>query len=729
MDIITTPAAVYSPPNTAILHNTAASLTDRSPTAPVHLVQYDQAVPVIAVSLTEKDSQYTVPSGAAVNVRMDKPDGKHVYDPALGISEDGKTVYIGVTAQMTAAWGRSNPIVEIVIDGGIVGTAAFPVIIDQNPVPDSAYESTDEYLTLYEILQQAQNAAQIVQQNAQNLQNLTDNLEAVQNAAANAQAAAASAQAAQKAAQEALGFRTFFSAITPDTNGNLDPSRPMTTPSAQASWTIESRGDRIQSVQVNGFAQQAGTGDPSPANVRGITVAAQDKTLPVTLTGHKTVTETLSLTLPLCNGDTVESCVLSGCDKKIVLDGSGYWQATGSNGQYYSDIMADPVASNTVLGYVFSDTLHRDTAANGYTGTVCICVNQNGNICVTLPGGASPASYFMEHPAIVYYRSSAYTEAADIQVQFESHQNGYAVFTGGASESWTQERTRFWTSVQGASLDSARKSVLCSVGVFNASASTTSFVCFVSGGKFFFYPDQSQSWTVQSFKSWLSGLSSAGTPMQVVYPLATTEVYARDPVTLVAVPYTSADVAAANQLASTPSTLPAIDGPDVPMLLDAAEPEQAAPAVLAANAIPVAGTYVISSQDNTTVLVSLKAFQDGGDAATLGGLTAEDIKNETFAAVDPGTAETLLAVIVGHSAPGAFTVGTASNYSDMPASIVGGYSANGIFFPASNSDQDFAVFLWQVRNAEPEKACTMWFRTIANGAWNGTWMKTTATAD
>lgn len=383
-------------------------------------------------------------------------------------------------------------------------------------------------------------------------------------------AAAQSAEQAAQSAQQALGFRTFFSAIIPGASGNLDPSRSVKTPSAQASWTIESRGDRIQSVQVNGFAQQAGTGDPSPANVRGITVAAQNKTLPVTLTGHKTVTETLSLTLPLCNGDTVESCVLSGCDKKIVLDGSGYWQATGSNGQYYSDIMADPVASNTVLGYVFSDTLHRDTAANGYTGTVCICVNQNGNICVTLPGGASPASYFMEHPAIVYYRSSAYTEAADIPLQLESYQNGFAVFTGGTSESWTQEGTRFWTSVPGASLDSARKSVLCSVGVFNASASTTSFVCFVSGGKFFFYPDQSQSWTVQSFKSWLSGLSNAGTPMQVVYPLATTEVYARDPVTLVAVPYTSADSS------QTP------------------------------------GTYVVSSQDGTTVAVSLKAFQDGG---------------------------------------------------------------------------------------------------------------------
>lgn len=108
---------------------------------------------------------------------------------------------------------------------------------------------------------------------------------------------------------------------------------------------------------------------------------------------------------------------------------------------------------------------------------------------------------------------------------------------------------------------------------------------------------------------------------------------AHDPVDLVAAPYTEADEAAAQQLASTPSTLPYIDSADVPMLLSdaeqAAEDSTAQPMTLAAtlsSTMPVAGTYVVSSQDGTTVLVSLKAMQDGGDAATLGGMTLDDIK-------------------------------------------------------------------------------------------------------
>lgn len=70
-------------------------------------------------------------------------------------------------------------------------------------------------------------------------------------AAASAEAAANSAEDAKIAAQQAGGFRTFFSAISPNEAGTVDPSRPMNTPTAQPSWTIKSKGDRIQSVQVN----------------------------------------------------------------------------------------------------------------------------------------------------------------------------------------------------------------------------------------------------------------------------------------------------------------------------------------------------------------------------------------------------------------------------------------------------------------------------------------------
>ena len=100
-----------------------------------------------------------------------------------------------------------------------------------------------------------------------------------------------------------------------------------------------------------------------------------------------------------------------------------------------------------------------------------------------------------------------------------------------------------------------------------------------------------------------------------------------------------------------------------------------------------------------------------------------------FVEVGDNGSGTLLALILGNAVPGCFTVGTASNYSDMPASIVGGYSANGVFFPASDSVEDYGVFLWQVRNAEPSKYGRVWYRAIRSGAWNNDWKLLSAETD
>ena len=186
MDLITSPATVgYSPPSTSVVHNAAVSLTERAPASIVHLVQYDTTIPIVAVELTANGQPYTVPGGAAVNVRMKKPDGHFIYDPALGLSDDSQTAYIGVTLQMTAAFGKATPIIEIVVDGNVAATGTFMLDIDENQVPESAIESTDEYLTIYQILQQVQAAAKIVSDNEEGIQYIADNQEKISSVAAN----------------------------------------------------------------------------------------------------------------------------------------------------------------------------------------------------------------------------------------------------------------------------------------------------------------------------------------------------------------------------------------------------------------------------------------------------------------------------------------------------------------------------------------------------------------
>lgn len=254
-------------PENAVQLQTTAAIDGYYVTQPLRLVQYDETLPVAAVQLTYQNQPYTPPTGAELNVRMGKPDGTTVYNPCLGMDSSG-IVYFAFTQQMTIVAGTGTLTVEIT-DSGVKNSAPIIAEIRPNPVPEGSIESADEFLTLQEILTEAKKWGQIVQANASNIQQVVDNLEDIQNAAENAQAAAESAAAAQQAAQEALGFRTFFSAVTPDANGNLDPSRPMTVGPA-ASVEIESAGDRIQSVTALGFTQQAGTGDPSPTNVRAI---------------------------------------------------------------------------------------------------------------------------------------------------------------------------------------------------------------------------------------------------------------------------------------------------------------------------------------------------------------------------------------------------------------------------------------------------------------------------
>lgn len=207
MDTITTPAAVQSPPETSIQHSAQVSLTSRSPASVVHLVQYDTTVPIIAVALTANGQPYTVPSGAAVNVRLAKPDGTYVYDPAYGLSADSQTVYIAVTVQMTVCSGRLAPVVEVVIDGGVAATGFFILDIDPNPIPDDVIASTDEYKTIQQLAAEVTAAAQVVENNQAAIQAVAENIEVIQQAPAAATNAAASATLAESWAVGGTGTR------------------------------------------------------------------------------------------------------------------------------------------------------------------------------------------------------------------------------------------------------------------------------------------------------------------------------------------------------------------------------------------------------------------------------------------------------------------------------------------------------------------------------------------
>lgn len=502
-------------------------------------------------------------------------------------------------------------------------------------------ETAEQYGT---IVEQNQTAIQVIQDNLPAVQGAAAN---AQSAAANAQAAAQSAQEAQTAAQQALGFRTFFSAVSPDENGDLDPSRPMTTPSAQASWTIKSKGDRIQSVQVNGFTEQSGIGDPSPTNVRAISTAG--------------------------------IWML-----EALFDGSGdeYWTAFGgAPGAFFTDVQL-PSATDPFNGYAsrlifynggnISQLPQNSYAIQRPIGKIRFIIRVNN----TTTNVSDFRAYLSENPVVLWVGVDDKADATGlyipIQVQGHEYRCKMLKLAEGLDAGDNVQSNVPIPCDKRVVLDGTQSLSQGNTasGWYQVFYNPGDSAKVPNGDDVFAYSEWLPALPINyTFQNKVSGISQrvdglialsfslsdyptcdsvAGVteylqahPLPVYYQSAAyTEAndlfvelethanghtYAHNPVTLVAVPYTDSDVTAANQLAATPSTLPYIDSADVPMLLDeSAEAEHVAqPMTMAAplaSALPVAGTYVVSSQDGTTVLVSLKAMQDGGDAATLGGV-------------------------------------------------------------------------------------------------------------
>lgn len=127
----------------------------------VYAKQYDNNMRVVAVELCSDGLAYAVPNGYRVNVRMLKPDGTHVYNPALQV--DGSTAYIVLTQQMLAVPGSLTAEIEIVKDTDQLKSAAFYIACEVSAVPEETIESTDEYITIQQLAAAVANNATAAQ--------------------------------------------------------------------------------------------------------------------------------------------------------------------------------------------------------------------------------------------------------------------------------------------------------------------------------------------------------------------------------------------------------------------------------------------------------------------------------------------------------------------------------------------------------------------------------------
>ena len=134
MDLITTPVQVITLPSDRIVHETDADLVSNNYPSTVTFVQYDDTLPVLAVRLLSSGNEYVLPSGAACNIRIQKPDDTVIYKPALGCDSARSIAYFEIGDDMTDVPGQLESTIEVVVGNQVAGTSPLNIVIDQNPV-------------------------------------------------------------------------------------------------------------------------------------------------------------------------------------------------------------------------------------------------------------------------------------------------------------------------------------------------------------------------------------------------------------------------------------------------------------------------------------------------------------------------------------------------------------------------------------------------------------------
>ena len=156
----------YTP--TGISHATSVDFSKRSVNQPVHIVQYDRSLPILAVSLYNNGQLYRLSESMDVSIRLGKPDRTFVCNKALGCDSTRTIVYFEITQQMSLFDGEFYPVIEIMDGDKIANSSTIYLVVDRNPVQHDYIESTVEYKELIDYRDEAVKAGNEAKQSELN---------------------------------------------------------------------------------------------------------------------------------------------------------------------------------------------------------------------------------------------------------------------------------------------------------------------------------------------------------------------------------------------------------------------------------------------------------------------------------------------------------------------------------------------------------------------------------
>ena len=154
----------YTP--TGISHTTSVDFSKRSVSQPVHIVQYDKSLPILAVILYNNGQLYRLSEDMEVSIRLGKPDRTFVYNKALGCDSTRTIVYFEITQQMSLFDGEYYPVIEIMDGDKVANSSTIYLVVDRNPVQHDYIESTTEYKELVDYRDEAVKAGKEAKESA-----------------------------------------------------------------------------------------------------------------------------------------------------------------------------------------------------------------------------------------------------------------------------------------------------------------------------------------------------------------------------------------------------------------------------------------------------------------------------------------------------------------------------------------------------------------------------------
>ena len=148
--------AQYTPPADSVIIDIDVDFVTRPITPPIHLVQFDKVLPVLAIHMYSNRSAYSMPQQSTAAIRVNNGNGTYYYAFAEGRSADFTTVYFQIQAALCLDPGFKPGVIEISNSDGLVNSSSVQIEVEQNPMPEDVIISSDDYINLRQLIDEVE---------------------------------------------------------------------------------------------------------------------------------------------------------------------------------------------------------------------------------------------------------------------------------------------------------------------------------------------------------------------------------------------------------------------------------------------------------------------------------------------------------------------------------------------------------------------------------------------